>query len=328
MFNNVSHNVAFDVSGVMMVNGVSYELGSTVSFDKDYRVVGIGSSGLEELTPISAPTNVQTGTTSSSIIVSWSPVTNATGYTVSLYSNVARTALVHTNSASSPYTITSLNNSTLYYGKVTALYNGPSLYTNSSPALFVATTATGTSPIPDGSGAVIPCFFGNARVLTPVGYRRMDSLKVGDFVMTPQGSEAVIERVKVTVCPAGPNTNPYVIPAGTFGASHRLLISPDHKVCLPDGRRVEAKKLGLEQETREGSLTYYNLELVGCADMVVGGVAVESLAPVRRVVMSMAAFEAAVKSRYGSVSASVLANIKRTCRLVGPNAVEVPVMRR
>jgi hypothetical protein len=149
---------------------------------------------------------------------------------------------------------------------------------------------------------------------------------VGDRVVTPKGTEATIEKVKVSHCAAGPNTNPYVIPAGTFGAERRVLISPDHKVCLPDGRHVEAKHLGLTQEDREGSLTYYNLELSGQADMVVSGVAVESLAPVRRVVMNLATFEAAMKSRYGNLTPAVLANIKRTCRLVGHDAVEVPVL--
>jgi hypothetical protein len=156
----------------------------------------------------------------------------------------------------------------------------------------------------------------------------MDSLTVGDKVMTPTGAEVAIEKVKVTKCHAGPNTNPYVIPAGVFGATHRVLISPDHKICLSDGRRMEAKKLGLVQEAREGSLTYYNLELTDQADMIVSGVPVESLVPVRRVVVSLATFEAAVKSRYGSLTPAVLANIKRTCRLVGRDAVEVPVMRR
>jgi len=47
-----------------------------------------------------------------------------------------------------------------------------------------------------------------------------------------------------------------------FGATERLLISPDHRVQTATGM-VEAKKLGLQQEERRGYLTYYNLELAG-----------------------------------------------------------------
>lgn len=197
--------------------------------------------------------------------------------------------------------------------------------------LFDAYVAPPPGPEPGpgpGPTVEIPCFFGNARVLTPNGYRRMDSLTVGDKVMTPQGTEVAIERVKITMCAASPSTNPYVIPKGAFGATHRTLISPNHKVCLENGRRVEAKHLGLIQEARTGSLTYYNLELTGAADMVVGGVAVESLAPVRRVVMSLADFSKAVAAKYGPANPAILEHIKRTCRFVGKDAVEVPVMRR
>jgi hypothetical protein len=155
----------------------------------------------------------------------------------------------------------------------------------------------------------------------------MDSLTVGDKVMTPTGSEVAIEKVKVTKCHAGPNTNPYVIPAGCYGATHRVLISPDHKVCLPNGRRVEAKRLGLDQEVREGELTYYNLELSGQADMVVSGVPVESLAPVRRMAVTKEQFVGLMAHRFGGKpNASLMSNIQRTCRVLADGRIEVPVM--
>jgi hypothetical protein len=226
-------------------------------------------------------------------------------------------------SGSGSYTVSFDSSGSLVYAGTT--YDLGDQITLDRAYTVVGRGSAGLQPAP--VEPVVPCFFGNARVLTPAGYRRMDSLAVGDRVMTPMGEEATIERIKITLCEAGPHTNPYVIPAGTFGATRRVLISPDHKVCLSDGRRVAAKRLGLVQEDREGSLTYYNIELAGQADMVVSGVAVESLAPVRRVVMSLAAFRAAVQARYGGLTPTVLANIKRTCRLVGPDAVEVPVVR-
>lgn len=288
------------------------------------RVYGLNDAVLPVAATVpGAPTSVSTTAGDSQVTVSWTAPTSNGGSAITAYrvTNVTTSSTYDVSANVTTKTITGLTNGTTYSFTVKALNDIG--YSAASSSVSAMPSASG-----GGGGAVVPCFFGNARVLTPIGYRRMDSLKVGDEVLTPQGSKVNIERVKVTVCPAGPNTNPYVIPAGTFGAERRVLISPDHKVCLSDGRRVEAKKLGLEQEEREGTLTYYNLELAGQADMVVSGVAVESLAPVRRVVMSLAAFEAAVKSRYGDLTPAVLANIKRTCRLVGRDAVEVPVLRR
>ncbi len=315
----VSYAIAFDASGNMKINGgIPLLPGAQFVLDRTYTVVAQGSNASVVGTVPSAPTSVAASAGNAQVGLSWSaPVSNGgsaiTGYTVT---NVTTGSTVPVSGTST--VITSLTNGTSYSFTVKAVNAAGS----SAPASVSATPVAPITP------STVPCFFGNARVLTPSGYKRMDSLKAGESVMTPEGFLTTIERVKVTVCPAGPNTSPYVIPAGTFGASHRLLISPDHKVCLSDGRRVEAKRLGLVQEEREGTLTYYNIELAGCADMIVGGVAVESLAPVRRVVMSMADFESAIKTHYGGLSASVLANIKRTCRLVGSNAIEVPVLRR
>jgi hypothetical protein len=158
----------------------------------------------------------------------------------------------------------------------------------------------------------------------------MDSLAVGDMVLTPAGSPVAIERVKKYMVAAGPNTNPYVVPVGQFGAERRVLISPDHKICMADGSKVKAKQLGLEQEDRDGMLTYYNLELTGQADMVVSGISVESLAHVRRVTVTREQFATLAARQYGedALKPAFMANIKRTCRLLADGRMEVPVSRR
>jgi hypothetical protein len=155
----------------------------------------------------------------------------------------------------------------------------------------------------------------------------MDAIAEGDKVMTPAGSEETVERVKCYRVAAGSSTNPYVIPKGRFGATERLLISPDHRVQTEEGM-VAAKALGLKQEAREGFLTYYNLELAGGANMVVAGVAVESLAPVRRMVVPRDVFERLVAAKYGGRGAEVTQMIARTCRMLEGDRVEIPVMRR
>jgi hypothetical protein len=325
VFSGTPVPVVFDVDGILNINGIAYPLGSSVFLGShEYRIVGVGSFGGELLTPLDAPTNVQvTGTTISSISLSWSPVDFATGYTVSLYSNVAKTLQVASSSTNeTTLTINGLSAGRLYYGSVISTYSGNLLYGRSTtPAEFQTST--------QGSGGA-PCFFGNAQVKTPAGYRRMDSLVAGDLVLTPAGSPVAIEHVKKYAVAAGPTTNPYVIPAGQFGATKRVVISPDHKVCLADGRKVEAKKLGLAQEERDGVLIYYNLELTDQADMVVSGVAVESLAHIRRVVVTMDQFVAMAAHKYGAAAASpeVLAKLKRTCRRLADGRMEIPVARR
>jgi hypothetical protein len=178
-----------------------------------------------------------------------------------------------------------------------------------------------------GGGAGAPCFFGNAPVLTPTGYRRMDSLREGDLVSTPGGTAVPIQRVKVYRCEAGPATNPYVIQKGQFGATKRLLISPRHRVATATGM-VEAQELGLAREERVGELTYYNLGLPGWVNMVVAGVEVESLAPVQRIVVPVGVFKALVAKKHGAaLTPALMAKIQSTCRFLENGMVECPVMK-
>jgi hypothetical protein len=118
------------------------------------------------------------------------------------------------------------------------------------------------------------CFFDHAPVLTPCGYRRINSIRVGDKVTTPTGEDVVIQIYKRSTV-AGPENNPYTIPVGTFGALETLLISPRHCIAI-NGAMVEARNSGLKQATYHGTLTYYNLELKAHSNMIVAGVEVES----------------------------------------------------
>jgi hypothetical protein len=171
------------------------------------------------------------------------------------------------------------------------------------------------------SGAPV-CFFGDAPVMTPSGYRRIDSLKVGDRVSTPTGV-AIIEKIHCQEYTAGPSSNPYVIPKGKYGATQDLLISPRHRVSVV-GQMVEARNLGLKQEAHTGILTYYNLGLQGWADMIVAGVLVESLAPMTRVTISRAEFNRILTTHHGGRMTPAMT---ATCRFDGDN-VSVPIIRR
>lgn len=176
-----------------------------------------------------------------------------------------------------------------------------------------------------GGGAI--CFLGSAPVKTPSGYKKIRTLRVGDKVMTPSGEAVAITRAVRTRETAGPAVNPYVIEAGQFGATQRLLISPEHRVATKSGM-IEARRLGLRQEAMSSEFDYYNIELEGGANMIVAGVEVESLAPVRRVVMTQAQFLAAIQARYGEVTPAILEKIKRTCVVLPGGHVSCPVLRR
>jgi len=160
-----------------------------------------------------------------------------------------------------------------------ALYDANSVYALSAVGNVYKLTlpdlddrATYTSTLI--SSGHISCFFGDAPVLTPSGYRRIDSLRVGDKVITPTG-EDVITRVYKRMGGAHPRINPYRIPAGTFGATEDLLISPKHCIAVK-GKMIRAENCGLKQVTPEGAITYYNLGLASKSNMIVAGVEVES----------------------------------------------------
>ena len=178
------------------------------------------------------------------------------------------------------------------------------------------------------AGSGISCFLKNAPVLTPSGYKRMDSLKIGDLVSTPEGTAVPIQAVNVERVAAG-KADPYVIPAGLYGAIKKLRISPDHRILTENGL-VAARYLGLKQEAQSTAFDYYNLELPKWANMIVAGVTVESMAPVKRVTVTMAEFTSLMTKRYGSkaMSNEVLTKIMAKCRFLTDGRIEIPIMEK
>jgi len=179
-----------------------------------------------------------------------------------------------------------------------------------------------------GGGGGPVCFLGNAPVLTPTGYRRIDSLSVGDMVRTAEGRDVAIQRVKHQRVPApSASVNPYVIPKGTWGATENLAISPRHCVAVPDRGMVEARELGLRQLAMKTTFDYYNLELPEWENMVVAGVEVESLAPKKRVVMTAAQFRTLVTSQ-GIRTEADLAKLARFVEMQADGSVAVTLSRQ
>jgi hypothetical protein len=178
--------------------------------------------------------------------------------------------------------------------------------------------------------AVPVCFLANAPVLTPRGYRRIDSLKVGDLVRLADGRSMEIKKVKVVRYEPSAAVNPFVIPKGSFGAKERLLISPSHRVAVPGRGMVEARNLGLKQWTMHKAFDYYNLELEKWDNMVVAGVEVESLAPVRRTIITTAQLKQLLRAKFGAhVSESeLLSKIPSSFFSLGNGLVSIPYIKK
>ena len=281
-------------------------------------------------------TATKTGTNAAAITVSllytfgnlevtWSvdtdPDANLTGTYRLGFDTTTATDMVVT---SSPTTILAANLPASFTDVIVGLYDAKGLLTSGTGSLASSTTTTTTTttaaPTTTTTTAAPVCFLGDAPVKTPSGYRRMDSLKVGDRVSTPTGT-AVIQNIHCQEYTAGLSANPYVIPKGRFGATQELLISPRHKVSVK-GRMVEARDLGLQQRD-VGPLTYYNLGLKG-ANMIVAGVTVESLASLTRIIISRAEFNRIVAAQHGG---RITPEIAAACRFLQDGTVSVPALR-
>ena len=114
--------------------------------------------------------------------------------------------------------------------------------------------------------------------------------------------------------------NPYVIKKGQFGATKRLLISPNHRVKTESGM-IEARRLGLRQEEMSSRFTYYNLELPNWSNMIVAGVTVESLAPVKRITMTMQEFKGFITERYGPMTPELYTTIQRSAHMLSDGRI-------
>jgi hypothetical protein len=171
--------------------------------------------------------------------------------------------------------------------------------------------------------APVICFLGSAPVLTPDGYVRIDSLRVGDLVSTREGDTiSVVERVEIKEYMPGPNTNPYIIPAGRFGSNERLLISPRHKVAV-NGQMIEARFLGLKQEEQYEKITYYNIEITDYENIIVAGLEVESLQGLTRINIPMETFNYIIANKYGG---QISHEIKENCYLMPDGLMSVPMI--
>ena len=79
----------------------------------------------------------------------------------------------------------------------------------------------------------------------------------------------------------------------------------------------------------EGEFDYYNLELPNWNhdSLVVAGVITESLAPIRRMIVSRKEFNAFIKERYGVITPTVREIIRKKVIFLKDGRVDMPAIK-
>jgi hypothetical protein len=185
---------------------------------------------------------------------------------------------------------------------------------------------TGVPGVPGVPGAV--CFLGKAPVLTPSGYRRIDSLKVGDLVTTAEGEAVPIHTVFIKSYSPSNTVNPYIIPKGQFGATMNIAISPDHLVQTAEGKMVKARFLGLEQKEMSEDFNYYNIELPNYEQIIVAGVTVESKYPTITAELTLSQLSKFLEENSEVLTPEVLSQLKTGLTRTANGKVQLHTLKR
>ena len=286
-------------------------------------------------TPL-APTNVRGVRTTTlpvngvyDILISWRPPTDTGGLDLStnvirIYKeNIFVTAFIVAGDLMY-YSYSAVSTGTYTFSVTAVNEKGAGPPSARSPALLVSDGNGGGN-----TGGTI-CFVGKTPILTPSGYRPIETLHAGDLIITADNRTVPISRLVHQRVRASASTNPYRIKRGQFGATQDILISPDHRIAVAGVGLVEAKYLGLQQVDRTGSINYYNIELpdYNRDRLRVAGIEAESLASITRIEMDIATFLQKVRAKYGpTISRDLLNSIKRECVFLPNGNVLVPAQQ-
>jgi len=130
-----------------------------------------------------------------------------------------------------------------------------------------------------------PCFPTGTRILTPTGYKAVETLAQNELVLTADGRQVPVKVYGKHLPVTTSVTAPYRVPKGTFGLQNDLLLSPDHAFQIRKGLWMLPKRAALlsdrvEQVGVGSPVTYYHLECPQYLrdNLVVDGAVVESYA--------------------------------------------------
>jgi len=128
-----------------------------------------------------------------------------------------------------------------------------------------------------------PCFVRGAPILTPSGYRPVESIRTGDLVLTAEKRTVAVKAFQTTIETTTTSTAPYHIPAGTLGQPNDMYLSPMHAIQKVKGEWhipfVLAKYIPAVKQYDVGKpVTYYHIECPNYLrdNLVYDGAVVES----------------------------------------------------
>ena len=132
------------------------------------------------------------------------------------------------------------------------------------------------------SATIPPCFVAGTRIMTPTGYKCVETLKDHDEVVTSDGRTVSIQVYNTTIETTDEDTAPFVIPKDAFGLNNPdedLHVSGKH--IIRDGRGVWQAPMYLSCARQYGvgsPMTYYHIECPDYFhdDLIANGAVVES----------------------------------------------------
>ena len=234
----------------------------------------------------SAPTDVMqapdTGGTSGTIIINWTaPIDD--GNSGPLSYNVYRTvngvqSLAASGISLTTATLTGLTNGSSYTFQVAAVNSiGEGAY-----------SAPSASIVPFDAGGGAPCFPKGTPILTPSGYKVVETLQQNELVLTADGRPVPLKLFGRLLSTTTERSAPYFIPKGALGPNMPrtdLTLSPDHAFLLRKGvwmlpRRAAALSAKVQQLGVGEPVHYFHVECPNYLrdNLVVNGATVESYA--------------------------------------------------
>lgn len=113
----------------------------------------------------------------------------------------------------------------------------------------------------------VPCFIAGTMILTPNGYKPVETLSVGDYVTTADGRNVVAKIYQRKITYATNANAPYRIPAATFGKyqPNEITLSPLHAIQIKKGlweipQEAAKRYSGIKQVSLGKPITYFHIE--------------------------------------------------------------------
>lgn len=144
-------------------------------------------------------------------------------------------------------TITVIDNSTGQQTSITGVtfytWDGGRYFTPTDGTTLHDSTFVSSTWVNQSTGVPIgelgpPCFVAGTRVRTPRGMRPVESLRVGDMVLTSDRGAQPVRWIGTRTVRAAEAFAPILFKAGSFGNARELMVSPQHRM-LVSGWRAE-----------------------------------------------------------------------------------------